>query len=263
MSYNFLPKKPLIFLSMALAMAVAHADQLDDIRKNKKIRVGIELSLAPYGMVNKALEPVGSDVETAKLLAKDLGVALEIVSVSGPTRIPYLQTNKADVMIATLSISPDRAKVIDFSIPYSAVQIVVAGPKNVEIKDFSDLKGKTIAITRGNVQEAELTKKAVGAQIQRFDDDATLVTAGVTGLSPIVSTATTLLQEIKTRNPSRDLETKFVVRNFDLGIGVRKGQPELLAWLNQWVKDNRTNGNLNEIFKKYHGVDLPVTEGQQ
>lgn len=246
----------------ALAAGAARADLLADIHKAKKIRVAIELSLPPYGMMNSAMEPTGSDVDTARLLAADLGVQLEIVPVTGPTRIPYLQTNKADVAIATLSISPERAKVIDFSAPYSAVQIVVAAPKNMPIKDFGDLKGKSIAITRGNVQEAELMKRAVGAQIVRYDDDATLVTAGVSGQAKIVSTATTLLREIQSKNPGANLETKFVVKNFDLGIGMRKGESELLAWINQWVTENRANGKLNAIFKKYNGIDLPTTSQQ-
>ncbi|SHI24150.1 transporter substrate-binding domain-containing protein [Pollutimonas bauzanensis] len=251
-------KYTLALTSVPLVMSMARADLLDDIRKAGKIRVAIELSLPPYGMMTDALEPYGSDVDTARLLAQDLGVKLEIVPATGPTRIPFLQTNKADVVIATLSISPERAKVIDFSLPYSAVQIVVAAPKSMSIKDYGDLKGKSIAITRGNVQEGELMKKAVGAQIVRFDDDATLVTAGVSGQAPIVSTATTLLRTIQTKNPARDMETKFVVKNFNLGIGMRKGEPALLAWLNDWVEKNRADGKLNDIFRKYHGADLPA-----
>ena len=247
-----------ILLAMTLAIAGgAHADLLDNVKQAKKLRVAIELSLPPYGMTNDKMQPYGSDVETAQLLAKDLGVELEIVPATGPTRIPFLQTNKADLAIATLSISPERAKVIDFSTPYSVVQIVVAAPKSMAIKSYADLAGKSIAITRGNVQEAELVQKAVGATIVRYDDDATLVTAGVSGQAPIVSTATTLLQAIQTKNPARELETKFVVKEFQLGIGMRKDEPKLLAWVNEWVKTNRANGKLNAIFKKYHQSELP------
>lgn len=256
---NHLPMKRILALvALTAAVSAAHADLLDDVRKAKKLRVAIELSLPPYGMMSPSLEPMGSDVETAKRLAKDLQVELEIVPVTGPSRIPFLLTNKADVVIATLSISAERAKVIDFSTPYSVVQIVVAAPKSMVIKGYGDLKGKTVAITRGNVQEAELTKNAVGAQIVRFDDDATLVTAGVSGQAPIVSTATTLLRAIQTKAPEREIETKFVLNTFELGIGVRKGEPKMLAWLNEWVATNRTNGNLNRTFKEFHGAELPA-----
>lgn len=250
-------KHAALALALVAAAGAAQADLLDNIRQAKKLRVAIELALPPYGMTNDKMQPYGSDVETAQLIAKDLGVELEIVPATGPTRIPFLQTNKADLAIATLSISPERAKVIDFSTPYSVVQIVVAAPKSMPIKGYADLAGKSIAITRGNVQEMELMQKAVGAQIVRYDDDATLVTAGVSGQAPIVSTATTLLQAIQTKNPSREMETKFVVKEFNLGIGMRKDEPKLLAWVNDWVKTNRANGKLNAIFKKYHNSELP------
>ena len=250
-------KHALLAMTLAVTVGSAQADLLDNVKQNKKLRVAIELSLPPYGMTDDKMQPYGSDVETAQLLAKDLGVELEIVPATGPTRIPFLQTNKADLAIATLSISPERMKVIDFSVPYSVVQIVVAAPKSIAIKSYADLAGKSIAITRGNVQEAELMQKAVGATIVRYDDDATLVTAGVSGQAPIVSTATTLLQAIQTKNPSRELETKFVVREFQLGVGMRKDEPRLLLWVNDWVKANRANGKLNAIFKKYHHSELP------
>ncbi len=250
-------RRTALALAFFAAAGVAHADLLDNIKQAKKLRVAIELALPPYGMTNDKMQPFGSDVETAQALAKDLGVELEIVPVTGPTRIPFLQTNKADLAIATLSISPERAKVIDFSTPYSVVQIVVAAPKSMALKGYGDLAGKSIAITRGNVQEMELVQKAVGAQIVRYDDDATLVTAAVSGQAPIVSTATTLLQAIQTKNPSREMETKFVVKVFNLGIGMRKEEPKLLAWVNDWVKTNRDNGRLNTIFKKYHHSELP------
>lgn len=250
-------KRGLALVCLGIAAFAANADMLDSVRQSKKLRVAIELALPPYGMTNDKMEPYGSDVDTARLLAKDLGVELEIVPVTGPTRIPFLQTKKADLAIATLSISPERAKVIDFSTPYSVVQIVVAAPKSMSIKGYPDLVGKSIAITRGNVQEAELMKKAVGAQIVRYDDDATLVTAAVSGQSPIVSTATTLLQAIQAKSPDRQIETKFVIKTFELGIGIPKEEPKMLAWVNEWVKTNRANGKLGEIFKKFHHAELP------
>ncbi len=58
--------------------------------------------------------------------------------------------------------------------------------------------------------------------------------------------------------PNRQLEPKFILRTNDLGIGVRKEDTKLLAWVNDWVRANHKNGKLNEIFKKYHGADIPA-----
>ena len=100
-------------LSLGLA-AAASADQLQDILAAKKLRVAIDLGVPPYGMKDAALKSTGSDVETARLLAQDLGVELEIVPTTGANRVPFLQTNKADIVISSMSITPERQKVVDF-----------------------------------------------------------------------------------------------------------------------------------------------------
>ena len=89
---------------LAVAPAV-HADALDDVRKAKKIRIAIDFGVPPYGMTDAQMQPAGSDVDTARALAKDWGVELEIVPTTGASRIPSLQTGKADLVISTLSIT--------------------------------------------------------------------------------------------------------------------------------------------------------------
>lgn len=255
-------------LSAALAAALfaglsshaARADVLDDIMKAKKIRIATDLAIPPSGMVDSAMKPIGSDVETAQLLAKDWGVELEFVQTTGATRIPNVQTGKADIIISTLSVTPERAKVIDFSKAYAVLQSVVGAKKDLAIKDFADLKGRNVTVTRGTTQDTELSAiaKDKDFRVVRYDDDATMVTAAVTGQADIVATSVALVNQISQKNPNRPFEPKFVLRNFDLAIGVKQGEPKLLAKLNEWVTTNLKNGKLNEIYKKYHGVDLPA-----
>ena len=117
-------------------------------------------------MIDANMKPTGSDVETAQLLAKDWGLELEFVQTTGATRIPNLQTGKADIIISTLSVTPERAKVIDFSKPYAALQSVVGARKDLPIKDWADLKGKTVTVTRGTTQDTELTALAKDKRLQ-------------------------------------------------------------------------------------------------
>ena len=101
-----------VAIAALAAIGVAHsasADALDDIKKAGKIRIAIDLGVPPYGMTDDKMQPAGSDVETAKALAKDWGLEFELVPTTGATRIPALQTGKADLVISTLSITPDRA----------------------------------------------------------------------------------------------------------------------------------------------------------
>ena len=168
--------------ALACAGQAARADMLDDITKAGKIRIATDLAIPPSGMIDSAMKPTGSDVETAELLAKDWGLQLEFVQTTGATRIPNVQTNKADIIISTLSVTPERAKVIDFSKPYAALQSVVGCLKSVEAKSWEDLKGKTIAVSRGTTQDTTLTNmKERDLKLARYEDDATMVTAAVSG----------------------------------------------------------------------------------
>lgn len=245
--------------ALACASQAVRADMLDDITKAGKIRIATDLAIPPSGMIDSAMKPTGSDVETAELLAKDWGLQLEFIQTTGATRIPNVQTNKADIIISTLSVTPDRAKVIDFSKPYAALQSVVGCLKSVEAKSWDDLKGKTIAVSRGTTQDTTLTNmKERDLKLARYEDDATMVTAAVSGQADCVATSATIVSQIGVKAPSRPFEPKVTITNFDLAIGVKKGEPKLLEKLNAWVEQNLKNGKLNAIYKKFHGTELPA-----
>ena len=168
----------------ALALArPALANQLEAIRRAGRIRVATDLAIPPSGMMDQQMRPTGSDVEVAQALARDLGVQLEFVPTVGATRIPNIQTDKADIIISTLSVTPERARVIQFSRPYAALASVVGGRRDVAVSSLQTLRGRTVTVTRGTTQDTELTPLAGehGFRIQRFDDDATMVTAAVSG----------------------------------------------------------------------------------
>ena len=240
-----------------LAGQAAHANALANIKQVKKIRIGIDLGLPPYGMMDDKVQPTGVDVDVARKLAADLGVELEIVSSTGASRVPNLQTNKADLIISTLSITPERAKVIDYSVPYMPIQTIVFAPKSVSISGMADLAGKNVATSRGTGMDTQLTREAKGANLVRYEDDATLITAAVTGQADIIGGTNAHLATVIEKGPSRQMERKFVMTNFLAAIGLRKNEPELLAWVNEWVKTNLKNDSLNRIYKKYLKDDLP------
>src|SRR3981189_3402350 len=131
------------FALLSLGLS-AHADTLDDLKKASKIRIAIDVAIPPFGMTDDKMQPTGSDVDLARLLAKDLGAELEIVPTTGPSRIPFLQTGKAALLISTLSITAERAKVIDFSLPYADHLSVVAALKSIDVKTLDDLAGRKV-----------------------------------------------------------------------------------------------------------------------
>ena len=256
-------KRMLVAVALA-AVAVmgmntaAHADALDDIRKAKKIRIAVDLGVPPYGMTDDKMQPTGSDIETAKLLATDWGLEFEHVPTTGASRIPSLQTGKADLVISTLSITPERAKVIDFSKGYAVLRTVIAAPKSVNVKSMADLDGKTVGTVRGTTHDTQLTKEGPkGMKLVRYEDDATEAQAFLSGQVDIFSTAELLVAPIDKKNPARQVEVKFVLDTFKLAVGVKKDEKRLLEEVNKWIETNLKNGKLDAIYKKYHGNGLP------
>jgi len=242
---------------MGLAQA-ANADALDDIKKSGKIRIAVDLGVPPYGMTDDKMQPTGSDIDTAKLLAADWGLEFEHVPTTGASRIPSLQTGKADLVISTLSITPERAKVIDFSKGYAVLRTVIAAPKNVSLKSMADLDGKTVGTVRGTTHDTQLTKEGPkGMKLVRFEDDATEAQAFLSGQVDIFSTAELLVAPIDKKNPARQVEVKFVLDTFKLAVGVKKDEARLLAEVDKWIDANLKNGKLDAIYKKYHGNGLP------
>lgn len=243
---------------MGLAQ-VANADALDDIKKSGKIRIAVDLGVPPYGMTDDKMQPAGLDIETAKALAKDWGVEFVHVPTTGAGRIPALQTGKADLVISTLSITPERAKVIDFSKAYAALRTVIAAPKSVGgLKSMADLDGKTVGTVRGTTHDTQLTKEGPkGMKLVRYEDDATEGQAFLSGQVDIFSTAEMLVGQLDKKNPARQVEVKFVLDTFKLAVGVKKDEARLLEEVNKWVSAKLKDGTLNALYKKQFGTDLP------
>jgi len=264
MSLAKVTRRALVGLGLAAAAllpAAAQANTLDAIKQRGKILIAIDVAHPPYGMLDDKAKETGSDVETARLLAKDLSVDLEIVQVSGANRIPFLLSGKADIVIASFSITEERKKVIDFSRPYGVVPVVLAAPVGEKVTAAADLDGKTVAVARGTTADMELTKflKPVsGAKIVRYEDEATTNTAVATGQQSIFAAALSTANELAEQNPDKKLEVKMTLAAYPMAIGLRKKDDALREWVDGWVTANLKNGKLNEIYKKYFKMDLPA-----
>ena len=108
--------------------------------------------------------------------------------------------------------------------PYAPQISLVGGVKSVNVKSMADLAGKSVAVNRSTTQDTDLTQNAKGATVVRYDDDAGVITAVVTGQADLVGTSNALFQTMMQKAPNRQLEQKFVLRVNDLGIGVRKDE---------------------------------------
>lgn len=262
MKQKFLAVATGLLASLALLAAPSHAEgSLDAIKAKKSIAIGIPTDFAPYGFMGPDFKPQGLDVDTALLVAEKLGVKADLVPVTTPNRIPYLQTNKIDLVISALGKTEERAKVIDFSIAYAPFFQAVFGPKALSIKSFDDLGGKTIAVTRGTIQDDVLQKVAPPTtRIMRFEDDAATVTAFVTQQTQLLATGAAVAAKAIERNPQIQAEYKLLLKDSPNFIGVRKGDADLLAAVNDIVRKAKADGTLEKLSQKWLGRgtgDLP------
>ncbi|WP_045388326.1 transporter substrate-binding domain-containing protein [Falsirhodobacter sp. alg1] len=242
--------------AFALCAGAAHAD-LADIKAAGKIRIAVAMGIPQYSYIDSSMHSTGSDVETARRIAADLGVDLELIEITNAARVPTVQTGKADLVVSSLGITDERKKAIDFSVPYATLAIIVAAPEDVDIKNYADLTGKRVGVTRATTNDQDLAANATGVDIMRFEDDATLITAVISGQVDILSSQPTVLAGINAKRGGTPIEVKFVQKETNLGIGMAKGNPELEAWTNDWIKTHFADGSLRELFSEFHHRDLP------
>lgn len=249
-------------LASLLASAGAHAQSaLDNILKTKELKVAIPTDFPPYGFVGTDLKPQGLDIEMANYIGAKLGVKVELLPVTSNNRIPYLQTKKADLVISTLGKNPEREKVVDFTVAYSPFFIAVFASKAVPVKTAADLAGKSISVTRGSVDDMELTKVApAAAELRRFEDNNATVSAYVAGQVQLLATSAQVASAMSQKNPQLGTELKFVLKDSPNFIGVAKGEDKLRARVNEILMEARKNGDIDKMAVKWLGRpagDLP------
>ncbi|THK35528.1 transporter substrate-binding domain-containing protein [Ensifer sp. MPMI2T] len=254
-----------LFIAMAALAAtvgfgsIAHADALGDIAARGALRVAVPQDFPPFGSVGPDMAPVGYDIDMANLIAEKLGVKVELVPVTSANRIPYLQTNKVDLVISSLGKNPEREKVIDFSTAYAPFFNGVFGPAELAAAKPEELAGKVVGVTRGAVEDLELTKIApTDTVIKRYEDNNGTISAFLSGQVEAVATGNVVAAAILAKNPPKRPELKFLIKNSPCYIGLSKEQPALLEKVNGIIAAAKADGSLNAISQKWLGSDLPT-----
>ncbi len=242
-------------LCLGSMLGSAHAQSaLEGIQKSKLIKIAIPTDFPPYGFVGIDLKPQGLDIDMANYIAAKMGVGIELLPVSSANRIAYLQTKKADLVISTLGKNPDREKVIDFTAAYSPFFQAVFAPKSLAIKSMNDLAGKSVAVTRGAMEDQELTKVApASADIKRFEDNNATVSAFVSGQTQLLATGASVAGNMMQRNPQLGAEYKLLLKDSPNFIGVAKGEDALRLKVNAIIADAKKSGDIEKMAQKWLG----------
>ena len=235
----------------------AHADALSDIQQRGAIRIAVPQDFAPFGSVGSDMTVHGLDIDVAGLIAKSMGVKLELIPVTSANRIAYLQTHKADLTISTLGKDAERQKVIDFSQAYSPYNNSVFGPADIKVTGPADLAGKTVGVTRGAFQDIQLTETAPPtATIKRYEDNNGMISAYLSGQVQLVGTGDFVANAIAAKNPPNKPVMKYIIHESGCYVGLNKGEPALLAKVNGALTAAKKDGSLNAIVEKWLHVPL-------
>ena len=249
--------------ALAQAAAPAAGGTLDRIIKDKKIRVTAEVTSPPFGILDKDNKPDGSEIETARQLAKDLGVELELVQVTARSAFPRCSPGAPTSRSRRLSITFDRAKTVMFAPPHGALSIVIAGPKKTphqERRRHGRQEDRPHARdARGSERSPALRRPAPRSS------SSTTSPRRCRRWSPARSTRPACRRSPRSRSPTairaRRSRTSSPCAPPTTAPAVRPGDFDLLQFLRTWVFLNKQNGVLAKIYKKYTGVplvDLPV-----
>lgn len=254
-----------VFTLLALsgvASFAAHADQLSDIKKAGVIRVATFDSNPPFGSVDaKTHNIVGYDVDFANALAKALGVKLELVPTNPANRIPLLQSGKADIIVADITITPERAKVIDFSVPYfvTGQQFLVPAASSNKLNDYATAR---IGAVKGTTGEQELHNRFPNSRVLSYDDIPLALSALRNGNVQAITQDSTILTGLLDGAPDK---AKYKVipellSKEEIGVGVKKGETTLLSFINHELVTLENNGQAVTIYNNWFG---PQTKSPQ
>jgi len=255
--YTLFKKTILVFIISQLYTLSVFAD-LNRILSDGVVKIAVPESFAPFGFVGKTGEHEGYDVDVAKLIAKDLNVTLELVPVVSKQRIPFLETDKVDIVVSTMGANPKRAKSINFSSAYAPFYSGAFARSGLNISSPEDLSGLKIGLTGGTLEDLEITKTAPkDASIVRFGDNAATISAFLSGQTDVLVSGNTVAAKLSADDPSLDIERKFIIKDSPCFIGIKKGNDDLLRWVNVFILHKKLGGELNKISEKWLGQSLP------
>jgi polar amino acid transport system substrate-binding protein len=244
-------------LTLALGAGMVLAQTVDDIKSRGTVRIAIDTNNPPWGMMDASMQPDGNDVAVAKMLAKYLGVELEIVPVTSQNRIPYVLSGQADLVISSLTITPERAQQIWFSIPYAMQESVIMAHKDAKIESFEDLAGKKVSIVRGAIQEPLLVSKVPTVEMMRYDSDASTIQAVTAGQVDAAAVGFLTPAAVNKTQGADNYQKKLSLGQQHFGIGMKRGNTDLLQWVNTFIYHVRQNGELSASFERFAAQPLP------
>lgn len=251
-------------LAAALVAAVAFfatgpaqaADTLDEVKARGKLVAGVKADFPPFGYIDEKGQLAGFDIDIAREFARALfgdPGKVELVPVTSANRIPTLTSGKIDIILASMTILPERAEVIDFSQPYFLSGHVMLVPKSSTLQKIQDLNGKTAITIQGSTGDKYTRELAPDAQRLTYQKTSEALLALKDGRGAALVHDDILLFTLVKTEPDLKVVGLPPVKEAPYGLGVRKGNPKWLAFVNERLTAMKKNGTYDALFRKWFG----------
>lgn len=249
----------LVGLGGCKAASVSSKNVLKQVKTNDRIVWGVKNDTRLFGLMDVASREVkGFDIDIAKALTEKIlgrdGRA-DFVEVTSKTRIPLLKNGNIDAIIATMTITEERKKQVDFSNVYFDAGQALLVKKGSPIKSVKDLNANTtVLVVKGSTSAVNIRKEAPDAKILEMENYAEAFTALQAGQGQAVSTDNAILLGMASENPDYEL-AGGTFTNEPYGIAINKGQTEFVDAINQALKEIHEDGTYDKIYDKWFPDD--------
>ena len=232
----------LLFAGMIQFVSVNEAaarSNLETITKRGVLRVGLAL-FTPWAFKDKDGKLVGFEMDVARKLAKDMGVTLKVISYDWEKLIPALKNGKIDIIVAGMSITPERALKVNFSMPYATSGVSLAthleGTKHIKsIKELNHPSIK-IGVIAETVSEDLARRVFKKASIVVFETSNEAEDAIVSGKIQVYVESNPIPRFIALDHPGKvDVPLSKPLLATQTGFAINKGDPDFLNFLNSWI----------------------------
>jgi len=225
--------------------------KLDQILESKTIRIAVPTEAQPWGILNSSGENEGFDVDIATALAASLDAKVEFVPAGVESRIPILQTDKADVLMAAFSALNQRAQQVELTIPYAAVGTVIAVKSDSSITSYDDLAGKTVSTSRGSTGEAILKQYFPDTEIAVFNSVADSVQALKSGKVDALIEVDTIINSFIASDPTFRVLDEDPLAPALITAAIKPGDQKWLNYLNTFIRNYNNSGENEAASQKW------------
>lgn len=248
-----------IILLFVLGMSCLFANSLQDIRNRGVVKIGVYANQPPFAKFEDA-EFSGFEIDLAKSVAKNLlnkdGGRIEFVPITHADKIPFLDSGKIDMVVANYTITKEREKKVDFSIPYFAINIGVLTRSSDNVQKVGDLYGKTILLKKDTTSEEFF--KNLGNKIKYCDEAPSCYRMLKSGEGDAYAADNFVVMAFPVIDKSVEANIVALGNTNYVGIAVKKGSKELVNFINQELVKLSKEG----FFKKsFDGFINPFYKG--